>query len=42
MDAFLTPEELCVRYEGKFTPKALANMRSQGKGPPYIKVGTLR
>lgn len=38
-DRFLTVDELCIRYKGKLTEKALANMRSAGKGPPYIKVG---
>lgn len=33
---YLTPEDLAARYRG-MSPKTLANWRSQGKGPPWIK-----
>lgn len=39
MKEFLTPCEVAQRYEGKITVRTLANWRSQGIGPPFVKVG---
>lgn len=39
MPTYLTPKELAARYGGAIAPKTLANWRSQGKGPPYVKLG---
>lgn len=36
---YLTPEEVSARYKGKITTKTLANWRSAGKGPAFVKVG---
>lgn len=36
---FLTPDELVKRFKGVVNPKTLANWRTRGDGPPYIKVG---
>lgn len=36
---FLTPAEVVERYEGKVTVRTLANWRSAGLGPPFVKVG---
>lgn len=36
---YLTPKELESRYEGHVTVNTLANWRSQGKGPPFTKIG---
>lgn len=36
---FLTPQEVSARYDGRITVRTLANWRSQGKGPPFTKVG---
>jgi hypothetical protein len=39
IDEYLTPGGLSERYKAKLSTKALANMRSEGKGPPFIKIG---
>lgn len=36
---FLTPDELVSRYKGNISVKTLANWRTKGGGPNYIKVG---
>lgn len=36
---FLTPEQLCARYQGSPGEKTLANWRSSGTGPAFVKVG---
>lgn len=36
---FLTPAELTDRYKGRVTQRTLANWRSTGQGPRFIKVG---
>ena len=36
-DAFLTSAQLSQRW--RLRPKTLANWRSLGKGPPYIRIG---
>lgn len=37
---FLTPSELVARWENSVTVGALANWRSAGRGPEYIKLGS--
>jgi len=38
---FLTPDQLCARYQNMITPGTLANWRStkSGGGPTYIRIG---
>jgi hypothetical protein len=36
---YLTPAELCAWYKATITEKTLANWRSRGEGPSYIKLG---
>jgi hypothetical protein len=36
---YLTPEQLCERWNHRLKPKTLANWRSQGRGPPYRRLG---
>lgn len=36
---FFTPQEVADRYHGKVTVRTLANWRSQGVSPPFVKVG---
>ena len=36
---FLTPEEVCLRYEGRLDIRTLANWRSAGNSPPFVKAG---
>jgi len=36
---FLTPAEVASRYQGKITIRTLANWRSSGTGPPFVKIG---
>ena len=36
---FLTPKELCERWCGSVSVRTLANWRSMGNGPRYVKVG---
>jgi len=35
---FLTPAELCQRWRSKVTEGTLANWRSRGSGPAYVKI----
>lgn len=35
---FLTPYDLCKRWGKAVTPKTLANWRSLGLGPRYVKL----
>ncbi|MFH0025054.1 hypothetical protein ACFZAC_26150 [Pseudomonas fluorescens] len=37
---YLKPSELCDRWNGATTIGTLANWRSKGKGPPFIKFGS--
>jgi hypothetical protein len=36
---FFTPREVSQRYNGAITVRTLANWRSIGQGPDYVKVG---
>lgn len=36
---FLTPDELVERWSGAVTRGTLANWRSQGEGPAFVKFG---
>lgn len=36
---FLTPDELVSRYKGNISVKTLANWRTKGGGPEYMKIG---
>ncbi len=36
---YLTPCEVVARYEGKISVRTLANWRSSGVSPPFVKVG---
>jgi hypothetical protein len=36
---FLTEAEMVTRYRGKVTAGTLKNWRSQGRGPPFVKIG---
>lgn len=36
---FLTPDELVERWSGAVTRGTLANWRSQGEGPVFVKFG---
>lgn len=38
-DQFLTPDELVSRYNRNISVKTLANWRTKGGGPEYIKIG---
>lgn len=35
----ISPSELASRYKGRVTERTLANWRSTGQGPRFIKVG---
>lgn len=37
--AYLTPSELARRYKETVSVKTLANWRSAGTGPPWVKIG---
>lgn len=39
LSQFLTPDELVARYKGKISVKTLANWRTKGGGPAYVKIG---
>lgn len=39
MSSYLTPSDLSARYSGAISVKTLANWRSLGRGPPFIKLG---
>ena len=36
---FLTPNTVASRYNGAITVRTLANWRSIGQGPDYVKIG---
>ena len=36
---YLTPEEVVTRYQGQISVRTLANWRSSGVSPPFVKVG---
>lgn len=36
---FMTPRELIERYKNRVTERTLANWRSTGQGPRFIKIG---
>lgn len=36
---FLTPQQVADRYGKAITPRTLANWRSTGQGPDYVKIG---
>ena len=37
--SFYTPQEVAERYHGAITVRTLANWRSTGQGPDYVKIG---
>lgn len=39
IDIYLTPHEVADRYQGRIKVRTLANWRSAGVGPPFVKVG---
>ena len=39
MKRYLTPQEVSDRFEGKVSPRTLANWRSLGTSPPYRRIG---
>lgn len=39
MSRLLTPSEVSERYRNKIKVKTLANWRSNGEGPKYVKIG---
>lgn len=39
MSRLLTPLEVSERYRNKIKVKTLANWRSNGEGPKYVKIG---
>lgn len=36
---FLTPAQLSDRWNGLINTRTLANWRTQGNGPPFVKIG---
>ncbi len=36
---YLTPEEVVNRYQGQISVRTLANWRSSGVSPPFVKIG---
>lgn len=36
---FLDTNEVSERYKGKIKPRTLISWRSEGRGPPYHKIG---
>lgn len=36
---YFTPAELCARYKGLVSERTLANWRSRGEGPSFVKIG---
>jgi hypothetical protein len=38
-EQYLTPDEVCGRWNGRITKKTLANWRSSGIGPAFSKFG---
>lgn len=39
MKKFLTPHQLSERWEKRINVRTLANWRTQGTGPRYVKIG---
>lgn len=39
MPDYLTPKEMAERYRGAVTVETLANWRSAGSGPAFLKIG---
>lgn len=37
---YLTPQEVVTRWNNALTVGTLANKRSKGEGPPFVKFGT--
>lgn len=35
----MTPEQVAARYKGNLSVRTLANWRTSGDGPKYIKIG---
>lgn len=38
-DLNLTPEEVAARYKNRITVRTLANWRSRGEGPKFLRAG---
>lgn len=38
LDDLMHPRDVAKRY--KMTPESLSNWRREGKGPPFVKLGT--
>jgi hypothetical protein len=36
---YVTPQQVADRYAGNITVRTLANWRSTGQGPDYVKIG---
>lgn len=36
---FLTPADVVARYDGNISARTLANWRSAGVGPAFVKIG---
>ena len=36
----MTPYQLMVRYQGQINFRTLANWRSKGEGPRFVKIGS--
>ncbi|MGA3887658.1 helix-turn-helix domain-containing protein [Ralstonia nicotianae] len=36
---YLTPQEVSQRYGGRISPRTLANWRSAGTGPRFLRLG---
>ena len=36
---FITPQQLSDRWEGRISARTLANWRSAGMAPPFVKIG---
>ena len=36
---YLTPQQVADRYKGAISVRTLANWRSIGQGPDYVKIG---
>jgi hypothetical protein len=36
---YLTPDDVAARYSGNISVRTLANWRTNGDGPPFVKVG---
>lgn len=36
---FLTPQQLSARWGSRIGVRTLANWRSSGNGPPFVKIG---